>query len=186
MAIFLRISHERSEGIEVRRRCPGAERARRVLVMAALMAASSLSVAQQTDEGDVVDLQQIIEMRQSNYKDIGGAFKGISDELRKGSPGMHMLTRYVKQLVTLAHMQSEQDWFPSGTGPEAGIKTAAKPEIWKNDAEFQKWRMALPVEADKLQKLVAGGGSIDAIKAQHKALGETCTGCHKPFRIKDD
>lgn len=160
--------------------------ARRMLVIAALMAASSLSIAQQAGDGGVADVQHTIQLRQSNYKDIGVAFKGITDELRKGSPGMYMLSRHLKQLVTLAHLQSEQDWFPPGTGPEAGIKTAAKPAIWKNTAEFQKRRMAFPVAADKLQELVAGGASISAIKAQHKALGETCAGCHDLFRTKDD
>ena len=28
------------------------------------------------------------------------------------------------------------NWFPKGTGPEAGVKTAALPDIWKNKPDF--------------------------------------------------
>ena len=97
-----------------------------------------------------------------------------------------MYRRYLKQLLNLSHIQAEQDWFPAGSGPESGLETAAKPEIWTNNTEFQEWVEALPVEAEKLQDIVANRGEISEIKAQHKALGETCKGCHDSFRVEDD
>ena len=73
-------------------------------------------------------------------------------------------------------------WFPAGSGPETGIKTAAKPEIWAQPADFKAAHDALVVEAGKLVT-VAASGDAAAIGAQLQATGKACGGCHKPFRV---
>jgi cytochrome c556 len=139
------------------------------------------AVGASTEEDPAV----IIEGRQANYRELGGAYKGITDELKKGKPTAMMLRHYADQLESLARAQADGDWFPSGTGREAGIDTAAKDEIWKERPEFDKWRKALVLESGKLSSQVKAG-DLEALKQQHKAVGKVCAGCHKPFREKED
>jgi cytochrome c556 len=137
-------------------------------------------------QADDIDIGQIIESRQANFHDLGAAYKNLRDLLGSHDPPLVELRGYIQSVDDIAHYQYEQDWFPRGSGPEAGIKTRAKPAIWTNPDEFQKWRKALMVEADKLQALAVKGSAIAAIKAQHSELGETCTGCHKEFREREE
>lgn len=174
----------KSGSFELRQKWVISKHVQLMLVVAALITASSMSVAQQAD-GEV-DIASVIEMRQTNYADLGSAYKSMTDELRKKKPGRYMYGRYLKQLVNLSHDQAKFDWFPAGSGPESGLETAATPEIWTKNTEFREWVEALPVEADKLQEIVANKGEISEIKAQHKALGKTCKGCHEPFRVEED
>ena len=141
-----------------------------------LLAGTALSAAAAVSPADAV------KVRQANYKKLGRAFKGINDELKKSAPDKAAIKKDADELAALA--QHIPEWFPPGSGPEAGVKTAAKAEIWKNAAEFRKDADALRVESAKLAQ-VAGGGDIAAIQAQVKATGAACGACHKAFREKD-
>jgi cytochrome c556 len=123
-----------------------------------------------------------VHMRQTNYKALGAAFKGLHDELQKPAPEKAVLQKYAVQLDSLARHVNE--WFPPGSGPEAGVKTAAKPEIWKNPAEFHKDAQALGEQSAKLVQ-VADTGDIAAVKAQAQATSQTCGACHKVFKVRD-
>ncbi len=211
MSIFVQTIMNRSEGMERRR--GAAVRTGWTLALVSLMAVSSFSIAQETDDADsfgddefgdifgdealgdesvvegpqdTLSVEVVIERRQLYYGDIGAAYKSMTDELRRKKPGMYMYGRYLKQLTELSHTQAEQDWFPTGSGPESGLETAATPEIWTDSVEFRKWIDALPTEADKLREIVASRGPLGDVRKQHKALGKTCKGCHKPFRVEDD
>lgn len=129
------------------------------------------------------DPQPIIEGRQSALRDIGAAFKGISDELKKSTPSLPLIRQYARQIEDLSKFQ--QRWFPPGTGPEAEIETAAKPEVWKQPAQFKAGQAAMAENTAKLVK-VASGEDVKAIRAQWQALGQTCKGCHDKFREEDD
>ncbi len=129
------------------------------------------------------DPQPVIEGRQSALRDIGAAFKGITDELKKASPSLASVRQNARQIDELSRQQNL--WFPAGTGPESDIETAAKPEIWTQRAEFKAQQGAFGHEAAKLAK-VAAGDDVAAIKTQWQALGKTCKGCHQKFRNDDD
>ncbi|MBM0104876.1 cytochrome c [Steroidobacter sp. S1-65] len=129
------------------------------------------------------DPQPVIEGRQSALRDIGAAFKGITDELKKTAPSLPTIRQYARQIDDLTRQQ--RFWFPAGTGPESEIETAAKPEIWQQPAQFQAAQTAFAEQAGKLAK-VAAGDDIGAIKAQWRALGQTCKKCHESFRAEDD
>jgi cytochrome c556 len=151
-----------------------------------LVASVSIALAVTTlATADEQDPQVTIEGRQANYREMGGAFKGIGDELKKSKPMLMLLRQHANQLSSLADSQAGSDWFPEGTGPEAGIKTAAKDEIWRQREDFDKWRAELATEGEKLKKL-AETGDIKSLTEQHKSLGKVCAGCHKTFREKDD
>ena len=75
-------------------------------------------------------------------------------------------------------------WFPAGSGPESGQKTRAKAEIWSDSAGFATAVHNLEVESAKLET-VAKGGDIEALKAQAKATGGACGGCHTKYRAPE-
>ena len=60
-------------------------------------------------------------------------------------------------------------------------KTDAKPEIWKEWDKFADAAKGLGEESGKLAE-VARSGDMEAIGAQVKKLGDTCSNCHKTFR----
>lgn len=126
--------------------------------------------------------QEAVAQRQKGFKQIGGAFKALNDQLRSGSPDKAQVSAAAAQLKTLA--PQIQGWFPAGSGAEAGVKTRAKAEIWSKSAEFKAAAKALQVETDKLAA-VAAGGDTAAIQAQAKAVAGKCGGCHEAFREKE-
>jgi cytochrome c556 len=124
-----------------------------------------------------------IATRQAGLKKMGKSFKAINDELKKGSPNAKLIAAESK--IVNAQAQYVSKWFPKGSGPEAGFKTAAKSDIWAQPAKFTEAGIKLQTEAGKLQT-VSATGNLDAIRAQVKVTGGACKGCHEPFREKDD
>jgi cytochrome c556 len=129
------------------------------------------------------DPQPVIEGRQAALRDIGAAFKNISDEFKKSQPSLPVIRQYASQIDDLAKQQ--KFWFPPGTGPETEIEMQAKPEIWKQPADFKAGQAALSEQAGKLAK-IATGSDLAAIKAQWQTLGKTCKSCHDKYREEDD
>ena len=66
----------------------------------------------------------------------------------------------------------------------AGVKTAAKAEIWTDAAGFTAAVSKLQDETAKLQT-VATAGDIDAIKAQARATAGACKNCHDTYRASE-
>ena len=69
------------------------------------------------------------------------------------------------------------DLFPAGSGPESGVETRAKPEIWTDRAGFDAAVAVLVASTGKLAD-VAKTGDLKAIEAQLNQAGEACGGCH--------
>jgi cytochrome c556 len=130
-----------------------------------------------------MDIEQVIDARQRNLRDMGAAFKAITDQLKRSTPNLLEIASYANSLQEIA--VSQKQWFPAGSGPEAGIKTAAKPEIWTQPAEFKKREEDLTIALDLLVK-AAAGKDIEAMRRQQEQVGKVCAGCHKPFRVKED
>ena len=126
-------------------------------------------------------ITQVITSRQSNLKDMGGSFKVINDQLKKDSPNMSEVRTAANDVKQFSNDLAK--WFPKGSGPEAGVKTRAKADIWAKNKDFVSAAQKFQVEAGKLAA-AAAGSDIDALKAQAKATGATCGGCHDPFREK--
>jgi cytochrome c556 len=124
--------------------------------------------------------QKAITARQANFKQLGGAFKTLNDELKAGSPDGAKITAAALTMKNLA--AQEATWFPKGSGPEAGVKTAAKPEIWSDAAGFAAAVRNLQSETTKLHQLAAAG-DIDGVKGQVRATGGACKACHDKFRV---
>lgn len=123
--------------------------------------------------------QDVVTTRITGYRAMGAAFKSVNDELRSGSPQMPVLQAAAARIQ--ATSKAQYGWFPQGSGPAPGVKTAAKPEIWSQAAQFKTAQDNLVTQAAAFSKAVAGGNT-DAITAQAKQLGASCSGCHRAFR----
>jgi cytochrome c556 len=151
------------------------------LTRTACLLALSLCVGNTFADEDI-DERAVIEARQSALRDIGSAFKGINDELKKSSPALAKIRDHALTIEQLSQRQAS--WFPEGTGQDADVINAAKDEIWERPDEFAAAQQAMTAEIKKLVQ-VSGGTDVGAIKKQAQALGRTCKSCHDKFREED-
>ena len=139
---------------------------------------ASAAVAQ-TPAQNVADA---IKARQTHYKEIGKSMKGLSEELKAPSPSVPKVQGYARTLAVFGPQIGT--WFPHGSGSEAGLKTAARAEIWARPQDFARAVDRFKVETAAFDA-TAQKGDLTAIRAAFPKLGGTCKGCHDDFRVKD-
>lgn len=120
--------------------------------------------------------------RHDNFKAQGAAFKASLDELKKDSPDQAVLLSNANKIK--ASSTALPSWFPKGSGPESGVKTDAKAEVWSDAAGFAAAANRLQVEASKFQQLAAAG-DLPGMKAQSRVLGGACKNCHDKYRVPE-
>ena len=125
---------------------------------------------------------EIVRTRQAGLKEMGTAFKNAMDGLRGSEPQMILIQQSARTIKNDA--QALRGWFPAGSGPLPGLKTAAKPEIWTKPVEFRAAQDGLARAADTFQS-AAMSGNADAIRAAARGLGGACKNCHDQFRVPD-
>jgi len=123
-----------------------------------------------------------IRMRQANYKQMAGAMKGINDQLRSESLSLPDVRRH--SALIARHAVQVLNWFPHGTGPEAGVRTRAKAEIWSDPSGFRTAGARLLVTA-RTMDAAARRGDLPAIRAAMPRLQSACGGCHEAYRGPD-
>jgi len=124
-----------------------------------------------------------IKPRQDKLRDMGGALKAITDELKK--PKVDWDNVIIPNTQTIKDRSAYLlNWFPKGSGPEAGVKTYALPAIWQKQDDFTKIGKEMQAEAIKLDQ-VANSRNLDALKSQAVTLGKACKACHDPYRSPD-
>ena len=124
-----------------------------------------------------------IKPRQDKLRDMGGALKAITDELKK--PKVDWDNVIIPNTQTIKDRSAYLlNWFPKGSGPEAGVKTYALPAIWQKQDDFTKLGKAAQAEAIKLDQ-VANSRNLDALKAEAVTMGKACKACHDDYRSKD-
>lgn len=134
-------------------------------------------------QGENSAAKATIEARQAGFKKLGKAFKTISDELRSGAPDMSVVEATTASIPVVT--SGIENWFPAGTGPEAGVKTAALAAIWEKPADFATKVAGFKTAAAALE--AAGKtGDAAAITAAFRATGGTCKACHDSYKKKDD
>jgi cytochrome c556 len=121
----------------------------------------------------------VVKTRIAGLRELGAAFKAVNDGVHASEPQTILIQQSARQIRNAAGQMA--DWFPAGSGPQPGVKTAAKPEIWTQAGRFKAAQMAFAGEAAKFQQIV-NAGNIDAIRAETPKLGATCKGCHESFR----
>jgi cytochrome c556 len=123
-----------------------------------------------------------VNARKANYKEIGGAFKTINDEVKSGAPDMNSVRPLARDLAGRAALQLRN--FPRGSGPESGLKTRAKPEIWSDNATFVKLQNDMVSAANALNA-AAAKGDVAGLTAARTTLGGICKSCHDRFRTPE-
>lgn len=121
--------------------------------------------------------------RIAGYRQLGASFKAVNDGLRAPSPPMAQIQAAARQIRSAASQQ--YGWFPAGSGPRPGVKTAAKPEIWAQGARFRQLQDGFAAQANTLQRAV-DGGNVTAIRTAARSLGGSCKACHDQFRAEAD
>lgn len=146
-----------------------------VLVSAAALGLVGVAVAQTPARTPA----QVIANRQAGYKQINAAMRGVVEQVRASEPSLPVIRRQAATIARLAPQVS--GWFPAGTGPEAGVPTRAKAEIWTSPQAFRNASVNLVVAARQLET-AAQGSDIAAIRAAFGSLQRTCGACHDQFR----
>ncbi len=151
----------------------------RTLTTLALLAALGLGPAALAQDAPTTPGGKAVLARQAHMKDLNKAAGGLGAELRKDAPDKTAVAADATAVAGLA--KDLPTWFPKGSGPEAGVKTAAKAEVWSDAEGFATAVTKLQGETAKLQQLAAAG-DLDAVKAQARAVGGACKGCHDQYR----
>ena len=148
-------------------------------VSALVFTASLIAAVHAASAATPAELQKI---RHDHYKELGDAFKVVRDASKASSPDFAALEKGA-EIVNEASI-NQQQWFPKGTGPEAG-KTRALPEIWSKPDDFTA---AQKMFSDRAPKLLAAAKTkdVDAITAAFKDVGGACKNCHDTFRKPED
>jgi cytochrome c556 len=124
-----------------------------------------------------------VKQRQDKLRDMGGALKAITDELKK--PKVDWDNTIIPNAQTIKDRSAYLlNWFPKGTGPESGVKTYALPALWQKTDDFTKHGKTAQAEAIKLDQ-VANSKDEGALRAQAVVMGKACKACHDDFRSKD-
>lgn len=122
-----------------------------------------------------------VRARVEGYRDLGKQFKAINDGLRAPSPQGAALRASVQKIRQSAVQQ--YNWFPAGSGPRSGVKTAARAEIWAKTGQFRQSQDAFAAQAAVLERAV-NGGDVATMRSAARNLGATCKGCHDQFRLE--
>ena len=123
-----------------------------------------------------------VNARKANYKEIGGAFKTINDEIKSGNPDMNAVKTAARDIAARAPQQLK--YFPKGSGPESGIKTRAKAVIWADQATFLKGQQELVAASAALQTAAMSGDGA-ALASARTRTAAACKSCHDRFREED-
>ena len=124
-----------------------------------------------------------IRTRIASYRELGAAFKAVNDGLRGSDVQTILIAQSARQIRNTA--QQQYDWFPAGSGPQAGVKTRAKAEIWSQSDKFRAAQDAFAKAADNFSRAVASK-DVAAIRSNARLLGGACKGCHDTFRTPED
>jgi cytochrome c556 len=130
-----------------------------------------------------VDPNVAIPARQMGMKQVGRTFKGINDQLHSGSPDGAALAAGAHQLADLA--RKVPSWFPAGSGPDTGVKTAAKAEIWAQPGDFHAKAVALANATAALDRAAAKSADPALLQPLAVQVGGACKACHTAYKVAD-
>ncbi|MEQ9448444.1 MAG: cytochrome c, partial [Rhodospirillaceae bacterium] len=117
--------------------------------------------------------------RHEKYERMGEAFDEIDREIKKQSPDRSLIKNHAAQINSWANQQLY--WFPEGSGPESGLDTEAKADIWTRPDEFSALQHEFIREAAKLNE-AASSADHAHLAERIEATGAVCSQCHEVFR----
>jgi len=119
--------------------------------------------------------EDAIKYRQSALALMGAHSGGLAPIMRGRVP---FDAEQVKAEVAILESLAGLPWKAFGEGTEGGN---AKPEVWKDSAEFQQAAKTLQENVAKLAD-AADTGDFDKIRAAYADTGASCKACHDSFR----
>lgn len=120
-----------------------------------------------------------IATRQAIMKSFGAHFGGIKAAALAGNG--KAVAGHATAINALSKVLG--NFFPKGSGAEAGIETRARPAIWSDRAGFDAVIAALGTQTAKLIDIAKGGGDSGAMMAQFGQVGKQGRGtCHRTYR----
>jgi cytochrome c556 len=124
---------------------------------------------------------EVQKARHEHYEELGDAFKAVRDGTKASTPDWAAIQKAAATVNEASINQAQ--WFPQGTGPEAG-KTRALPEIWSKPADFTAAQKMFEERAPKLLA-AARAKDVDAVTKAFRDLGGACKNCHDTFRAPE-
>lgn len=146
---------------------------------AVVAATGALAHNDPTPKGKMTPAAHAAYMRHENFEKLGAAFKAVIDETKKSDPDKALVQKSTRTMAALA--TGLPTWFPRGSGVEARPKSEAKANIWTDAAGFTAAASASQVQVSKLNQ-AALSGDMGAVRAQIRATGGSCKGCHDKYR----
>ena len=116
----------------------------------------------------------VIEKRQNVMKSQSAAVK----EIKAAVESKNYATVEAKAKDIMGTAGQIPGVFPKGSTTG---KTKAKAEIWEKNEEFVKYAKTLSKSAGELAAAAKAGNDAE-VGVKLKALGDTCSSCHKEFR----
>lgn len=125
--------------------------------------------------------QALIEYREGQMKEMGGAIKRAGDAATAAEDAK---AAAAKALAIAAAMET---FFPETTAPgAAGVeKTRALANIWSDAAGFAAAREKLLIAVDSLNAAVNAGDAAGIAAAKDESIA-ACKSCHETFRGPED
>ena len=122
--------------------------------------------------------EDVIKGRQGAMMLSGVAMASIKGAIDAGQPlaSQRFSTR---SLARWAH--AVPGMFPAGSGPEAGVQSNARAEIWSDRAGFEARAADYAAAADRLAELAAGDDAA-AFAAQWAVVRASCQACHDGYK----
>jgi len=119
--------------------------------------------------------------RMELMKSLGAAMKTLGGMARGEQPlegaraagASGTIVRHAPHVVSL---------FPANSG---GGASEASPDIWRDPKGFRASADAMVAASEKLHAATTSN-DLPAIRSAYRAVGETCKGCHKRFRVKKE
>jgi cytochrome c556 len=107
-----------------------------------------------------------------------GQIRGIADGSIPGDQATFV--KHANDVAVLGSM------IPEGFIPNSAVEgSAALPEIWTNNSDFQAKAADLQNAAQALATAASSQG-FEAAKGMVQAVGQSCGGCHRPYRRRQE
>jgi cytochrome c556 len=126
--------------------------------------------------------QELQKQRHDHYHELGDAVKAVRDGIKADAPDWAAVEK-AADVISKASVNQIQ-WFPKGTGPEAG-KTRALPEIWSKPDDFAAAMKMFEERAPNVL-VAAKTKNADAVNKSVRELGGACKNCHDNFRSPEE
>jgi len=122
--------------------------------------------------------EDAIKYRQSALTLLGNHFGHLGGMAQGKIPFDAAAASLDADVVALA---SKLPWHAFGAGTDTGRPTAARPEIWKEEAKFKAASEKMQGEVAKVAA-AAKTGNLDNLKAAFGPAAQSCKACHDDFR----